>query len=178
MGDIDHFKLKNDTHGHIFGDRILARVGAELRKTRGDDVAGRYGGEEFAIITMLSNGNENDANVVTRGIAEKVAALEFRSIEGQAVPVTMSIGFTIITPQEAESLLSDGTLNAMLRQLEQPDKIESLDGYISEVFEKLTFMGRADKALYFAKQNGRQKVVGFVPGVPDSFEVTFDLKKA
>ncbi len=49
--DIDHFKEVNDTYGHLFGDKILTRVGNRLRSLVGDDgVVGRIGGDEFMIV--------------------------------------------------------------------------------------------------------------------------------
>jgi diguanylate cyclase (GGDEF)-like protein len=51
MLDVDHFKKYNDTYGHQAGDALLRGIGALLqRNTRGDDIACRYGGEEFIII--------------------------------------------------------------------------------------------------------------------------------
>lgn len=49
--DMDHFKAVNDTHGHALGDRVLQTVGEVMRGlTRSDDIIGRLGGEEFAVI--------------------------------------------------------------------------------------------------------------------------------
>ncbi|HEX7172474.1 MAG TPA: GGDEF domain-containing protein [Candidatus Limnocylindria bacterium] len=49
--DIDHFKAYNDEHGHLAGDAALGRLGEVLRRaTRGDDLAFRYGGEEFLLL--------------------------------------------------------------------------------------------------------------------------------
>jgi PleD family two-component response regulator len=51
MVDIDHFKQFNDAHGHQAGDTLLRAFGDFLgERTRGQDVACRYGGEEFAVI--------------------------------------------------------------------------------------------------------------------------------
>ncbi len=51
MIDVDHFKHFNDTHGHEAGDVALRELGLFLRKnTRGEDIACRYGGEEFLLI--------------------------------------------------------------------------------------------------------------------------------
>ena len=51
MLDIDHFKLVNDTYGHLAGDRVLATVAARcLEKLRGIDLSARYGGEEFVFL--------------------------------------------------------------------------------------------------------------------------------
>jgi diguanylate cyclase (GGDEF)-like protein len=53
MFDIDHFKKVNDTHGHPAGDEVIRQTAARLRETmRATDVAGRYGGEEFAVILV------------------------------------------------------------------------------------------------------------------------------
>jgi len=51
MADVDNFKPYNDAHGHLEGDRALARIGAILRDTSRDvDCAARYGGEEFVVL--------------------------------------------------------------------------------------------------------------------------------
>ncbi|GAA2757764.1 diguanylate cyclase [Actinopolymorpha rutila] len=50
LADIDHFKLINDRHGHLAGDQVLREVADRIRAViRSDDVAGRFGGEEFVI---------------------------------------------------------------------------------------------------------------------------------
>ncbi len=49
--DIDHFKLINDTFGHLFGDAVIRSIGHLIKSTvKGQDVAARYGGEEFALL--------------------------------------------------------------------------------------------------------------------------------
>ena len=51
MADVDNFKPYNDAHGHLEGDKALARIGAILRDTSRDvDCAARYGGEEFVVL--------------------------------------------------------------------------------------------------------------------------------
>src|SRR3546814_4298420 len=51
MLDIDHFKAFNDVHGHAGGDALLAQFGKLLAEhSRGEDIACRYGGEEFTLI--------------------------------------------------------------------------------------------------------------------------------
>lgn len=51
MGDLDHFKLVNDKHGHPVGDEVLREVGRRLLgSVRSYDFVGRYGGEEFLLV--------------------------------------------------------------------------------------------------------------------------------
>ena len=51
MIDVDHFKRFNDNFGHAAGDAVLRDLGQLLhRHVRGDDIASRYGGEEFALV--------------------------------------------------------------------------------------------------------------------------------
>lgn len=51
LGDVDHFKRVNDTHGHVVGDEVLAEIGSRLVNcVRSYDFVGRYGGEEFLVV--------------------------------------------------------------------------------------------------------------------------------
>ncbi|UQX89433.1 GGDEF domain-containing protein [Jatrophihabitans telluris] len=68
--DLDHFKQVNDTLGHAAGDRVLRDFGAVLNGClRGDDYAGRYGGEEFVLI--LSDTDEEEAAEVLGRLARR-----------------------------------------------------------------------------------------------------------
>jgi diguanylate cyclase len=50
--DVDHFKLVNDQFSHLVGDEVLRRLAVLLREgCRSDDIAARYGAEEFAILS-------------------------------------------------------------------------------------------------------------------------------
>lgn len=71
--DLDHFKLINDTFGHEDGDRVLCHV-AELlgAAVREDDVACRYGGEEFVILLRATSGPS--ARVVANRLRVAVAS--------------------------------------------------------------------------------------------------------
>lgn len=82
MLDIDHFKLYNDSHGHLAGDIILKEVANQIRASvRETDLVARYGGEEFMV--MLPETLLKKAALV----AEKIR----RSVE-ETLPVTVSIG--------------------------------------------------------------------------------------
>lgn len=66
LADLDHFKVLNDTHGHDAGDRALRVFARVLRAViRGEDLACRYGGEEFVLILPRST-SELAAGVVDR----------------------------------------------------------------------------------------------------------------
>jgi diguanylate cyclase (GGDEF)-like protein len=103
--DIDHFKAVNDTHGHLAGDMALRAVSDALREQlRGYDVAGRFGGEEFAIV--LPQADEADA----LGIAERLRAhMEAMSIplgpgarSGACVRLTVSVGVAALDGPDTE----------------------------------------------------------------------------
>jgi diguanylate cyclase (GGDEF)-like protein len=76
LGDVDHFKQYNDTHGHLAGDAALVKVAEILRQTtRGVDTVARYGGEEFVV--MLIEAPLATALIVGERIRARVAAEPF-----------------------------------------------------------------------------------------------------
>jgi diguanylate cyclase (GGDEF)-like protein len=90
MLDLDHFKALNDSHGHEAGDAVLAAVGVLLKhKTRAEDIACRYGGEELAII-MPESTLENAA-LRAEAICQDIAAMRV-SYGATLLQVTASMG--------------------------------------------------------------------------------------
>jgi diguanylate cyclase (GGDEF)-like protein len=90
MIDIDHFKVYNDTSGHLAGDEVLRTIGAIFRGSiRGSDCAGRYGGEEFLII--LPETAADEAGRVADRIRSRLAEEDFPA-RSQTVKITMSGG--------------------------------------------------------------------------------------
>jgi diguanylate cyclase (GGDEF)-like protein len=72
--DLDHFKTVNDTYGHLAGDQVLKAVAAELKhEIRTDDLVGRLGGEEFAIL-LPATSDEETAQAAER-IRHRIAGL-------------------------------------------------------------------------------------------------------
>ncbi len=91
MLDVDHFKRFNDQHGHAAGDAMLAQIGHMLDSmTRGEDIACRYGGEEFTVILP-----ETDAAGALRRAEEILAAIGSTTVlhmRNSLGPNTVSIG--------------------------------------------------------------------------------------
>lgn len=91
--DIDHFKLVNDTFGHLQGDDVLRMVAEQLRvNTRPSDYVARYAGDEFVV--LLPGSRLEDACAVAERVREGVANMSCpcRDGSGAAINVTLSIG--------------------------------------------------------------------------------------
>lgn len=128
MLDIDFFKRFNDVHGHDAGDLVLSELGVVLRgDLRAEDIACRYGGEEFLVVLPDCDLAAARARLTTMCTAVKRKAQVFR---GQTLPrVTLSVGL---------ATLSEALPNS-----------ESL-------------ITAADKAMYLAKTNGRDRIEQFL----------------
>lgn len=125
MMDIDHFKKVNDTYGHQAGDYVLSQFASLVdKRIRGEDIFGRYGGEEFAIL-MRGDMEPPGAKIFCERIRKTIEEFEF-SFNGTLIPVTVSIGLC----------------------LKNGGDVQTLDELIHD----------ADKALYKAKQSGRNRV--------------------
>lgn len=134
MLDIDHFKIYNDTYGHMVGDEVLRltvqAIRSHIKKT---DTVGRWGGEEFAIV--LPNATITQANMVANRIRRTLSELPLFDVGGQTVPKpTISQGIATI-----------------------PDHTTDAD--------ELVII--ADRALYRAKERGRDQVAVGVPSQKD-----------
>ncbi len=126
--DIDHFKVVNDTYGHLVGDRVLKAIAEALTgQSRDYDRAGRFGGEEFVL--LLAQTGEHDACKIAERLRGYIAGLEIPTDDRPDAPtltVTISIGVT-----------------AMAR---------------GESYELTDLLAAADSAMYAAKQAGRNQV--------------------
>jgi len=91
MLDLDHFKLLNDVHGHVFGDICLQRVANILDSEihRETDIVARYGGEEFVI--LMPDTNSVEAAAVAEKLRIAIAEIALDNA-GEAVRLTCSIG--------------------------------------------------------------------------------------
>jgi diguanylate cyclase (GGDEF)-like protein len=86
----------NDRHGHPAGDRVLAALGALLRRRlRGTDLLGRLGGEEFSVVLEDLRGDE--AVTLVEKLREEFSKIEFPGGPG-AFHVTFSAGISCLAP--------------------------------------------------------------------------------
>ncbi|WP_243278133.1 diguanylate cyclase [Clostridium yunnanense] len=91
MLDVDYFKKINDTYGHANGDRVLQNLAKILDATlRKEDIIGRIGGEEFAVI-MIGIDKKN-ALIIAEKIRKGVEESSLASIDGDTINYTVSIG--------------------------------------------------------------------------------------
>lgn len=129
MIDIDKFKKINDTYGHSAGDEVIKTLAIKLQSsTRESDIVARFGGEEFAII--LPNTDKKSALTIAESIREEIEESHL-----DLCPTTPSnelIKFTISIGVDEFNYTTDGQIDNSLN--------------------------RADKALYKAKNSGRNRV--------------------
>ena len=106
MLDIDFFKKFNDTYGHACGDFVLKKTASSIFDSiRGQDLAGRYGGEEFVV--MLYNTDADAAMMVAERIRKNIAEQQLQ-YEGNTMSLTISIGvsvFDVDNPITAKELV-------------------------------------------------------------------------
>lgn len=133
--DIDYFKKINDNYGHQTGDAVLVKLVALMsEQVRSSDVVARYGGEEFAII-LPDTGLQ-----IAHEVAERIRSQVERQklvINEHTLSTTVSIGL------------------ASLSQLKYQADVKEAD----QVHLDKILLGKADEALYQAKQTGRNQVV-------------------
>jgi len=90
MLDLDHFKQINDRWGHAAGDQALQSIARTLEnELRGNDIIGRIGGEEFAIVLLLSE--DENLHAITHRLLNAITR-EGANINGMALNLTASIG--------------------------------------------------------------------------------------
>jgi diguanylate cyclase (GGDEF)-like protein len=113
MIDLDHFKRVNDDYGHLVGDHVLQAVASALSgQLRGNDVLGRYGGEEF--VAMLPETTLSQAKVLIERLRACVAALRPDTAAGP-IPVTISMGLAAYRQGDSLKQLLDRADDALYR---------------------------------------------------------------
>ncbi len=128
--DIDFFKRINDQYGHQSGDDVLKEVATRIKaELRLSDTLGRFGGEEFVV--LLVNANLHDALQVAERIRLSIVSKPFKLSMAGVCNTSISIGISTLT--EANN-----------------------QGDITNAAHELLW--RADRALYDAKEQGRNRV--------------------
>jgi len=98
--DIDHFKLVNDTFGHVAGDDVLKELASRLSsQLRSNDHLARYGGEEFVII--LPETQMEMAHLLADRIRKHAGAQEYQVGSDLTTQLTLSIGVSSFPDQAA-----------------------------------------------------------------------------
>jgi len=137
--DMDGLKGINDSAGHWTGDQALAAVGKVLRQaTRENDVVGRFGGDEFAVVFP-----QTDAEGARRVADRLLAMLRETSIPSPKgnIPLSASLGLATLPSHQ---MLESG--------FERPIPVEYFQGMTEALLQS------ADDALYIAKTSGKSKL--------------------
>lgn len=96
--DIDHFKAINDSCGHTVGDEVISAVGRViLDSVRSEDSAGRYGGDEFAV--LINRADANTARAIAERVRSQIEQLRFAS--APQLRLSSSIGLAVVLPEHA-----------------------------------------------------------------------------
>lgn len=132
MTDVDYFKNVNDTYGHAVGDLVLKTISTVIKhQLRDYDIAGRYGGEEFVIILPFTKLTE----------AKMVASRLRKAVENTQIDISK------VNPDVQEKNINV-TISLGVSEFNLEDN------------EK-TLLQKADKALYKAKENGRNRAESY-----------------
>ena len=103
MVDLDHFKGVNDSCGHPFGDVVLKCAARAIADSvREYDIAGRYGGEEFAVV--VSETSSESLLALAERIREAIAALHISDAQ-TCIRITASIGFAVHAAEDSPETL-------------------------------------------------------------------------
>lgn len=133
MADVDYFKQVNDTYGHAVGDLVLKTIAKIMRsQLREYDIAARYGGEEFVI--LLPNTKKQEAATVAERLRKAVCEkiIDIEKVNIKNSAKTLSVSISI-----------------------------GIAEYNTSYQRPEDFVRNADKALYEAKDTGRNKIVFF-----------------
>ena len=132
--DVDHFKLYNDTYGHVEGDCCLRIVASMLEKVpeRASDFVARYGGEEF--VCILPDTNFAGAMLLAEKIRQNIVELAIPHVTSKVSNhLTVSVG------------------------------VHTVNNITEKITPEVLFI-MCDKQLYAAKEQGRNRVCGKFSG--------------
>ncbi len=167
--DLDWFKDVNDNYGHEAGDQVLREVAQTLKSALpASAIISRYGGEEFLIV--LPNTNHDQALIMAEHIRQSIAKQEIKVDEEVNLGVSASLGLYTLTFNELNRLKEDylavaqsntsPTTPRRFRIRHTKSKIKKV-AQLEDVARTICqhTITTADKALYKAKDQGRNRTV-------------------
>ncbi|MBZ9871490.1 GGDEF domain-containing protein [Mesorhizobium sp. BR1-1-9] len=129
--DADHFKMINDSFGHLTGDDALLLIANAIKRgVRDGDVLGRIGGEEFG--ALLVGATEREAKRVAEHIRREVELIRFRPVDERTIPLTVSIGGTLCDESASVSELMRAADRRLYQAKHRGRNLVILDTDISE----------------------------------------------
>ena len=135
--DLDHFKRVNDQHGHAAGDLVLKAVADRLQGCRRpNDLIFRFGGEEF--VYLGTQRHRDEGAQLAESLVREIAQVQVELEGGVLLDPTASVGWSVY-PLYRER---------------------------TDLFSLDFVVGIADRALYIAKRDGRNRACGFLPNLP------------
>jgi diguanylate cyclase (GGDEF)-like protein len=141
--DLDDFKRANDVHGHATGDALLRAVADACRTTlRDEDIAGRWGGEEFLV--LLPGTDAGGAVALMERLRVAIAATRVELDDGARLACTASIGVATLRDAPARRAANDADATA------EPAGDAALESLVAA----------ADRRMYTAKATGKNRVAG------------------
>lgn len=145
--DLDHFKILNDSQGHLVGDELLIQVAGRLSDVlREEDTPARLGGDEFVVLLHANSGSLGEAADHAMIVAEKIREqLNTPFVLGQYQhQIGTSIGIALF-----------------------PEGQESPDGVLQQ----------ADTAMYRSKSSGRNAINFFQPSMQEAADLRLSLEQ-
>ncbi len=173
--DLDWFKSINDSYGHQVGDQVLQEVAGVLKATLKDtDNVSRYGGEEFLIV--LPSTAHYEVLIIAEQLRSNIAEHMIQVSDGFSFQVTASFGVYTLTCEELARIKQDHMTTEpepvvpVLTKLQKLKRRKNPQGQVAGSFHEQSqselpsdicqrLISIADKALYEAKDRGRNKVV-------------------
>ncbi|OBS09289.1 GGDEF domain-containing protein [Acidihalobacter prosperus] len=148
--DIDHFKRVNDALGHRVGDHLLQTIAFRLLENiRGEDIAARFGGDEFVVVLTGLDAQPARAMEQAQQAAEKLRTLFATPFRHHSAPLHLTASFGI----------------ALYPQDDHDEDAESV-------------LTRADTALYQVKERGRNALAFYQPGMLDAVRTRLSIENA
>lgn len=165
--DVDHFKKVNDIYGHMYGDKVLARVGRKLKEVVGEDgVVGRIGGDEFVIVFNGIN-DEHALRGMLRAIRTQIKWEFVDDFEDLMISCSIGAAYSPNNGTEYEELFKKADYCLYVAKEKGRDRyVFFRDDLHKESYEKS--VNTKDKNI----NDGREmKELRFLSGVMENFSV-------